>query len=175
MAATRRPTRAGRKPARKPVRKPAARRARKPAREPLLAPGQGRDLAGLALLALGLFSALVEWGGYDGALAGSRLHDWLVLLVGRAAGLAPVVLVAGSAALLARVEARRLRPFRVGGVLVCVGLLIALGGSSLDRAEAKAQGGLVGNALHHALHDGIGSRSARRCSRSCSSPGASCS
>ena len=64
-------------------------------REPLLAPGQSRDLAGLALLALGLFSALVEWGGYDGALAGSRLHDSLVVLVGRAAGLAPVVLVAG--------------------------------------------------------------------------------
>ena len=58
--------------------------------------------------------------------------------------------MAGSAALLARVEARRLRPFRVGGVLVCLGLLIALGGSSLDREDAKAQGGLVGNALHHA-------------------------
>jgi S-DNA-T family DNA segregation ATPase FtsK/SpoIIIE len=120
-------------------------------REPLLAPGQSRDLAGLALVALGLFAALVEWGGYDGALAGSRLHDSLVVLVGRAAGLAPVVLIAAAAALLARVDARRLRPFRVGGVLVCLGLLLALGGSSLDRARARAQGGLVGNALHHAI------------------------
>jgi S-DNA-T family DNA segregation ATPase FtsK/SpoIIIE len=73
------------------------------------------------------------------------------VLVGRAAGLAPVVLIAAAAALLARVEARRLRPFRVGGVLVCIGLLLALGGSSLDRARARAQGGLVGNALHHAI------------------------
>jgi S-DNA-T family DNA segregation ATPase FtsK/SpoIIIE len=151
MATTRRPTSAGRKPARKPVRKPAARRPRKQAREPLLAPGQGRDLTGLALIALGLFSALVEWGGYDGALAGARLHDSLVVLVGRAAGLAPLVLLAAAAALLARVATRRLRPFRVGGLLVCVGLLIALGGSSLDRAKARSQGGLVGNALHHAV------------------------
>jgi DNA segregation ATPase FtsK/SpoIIIE, S-DNA-T family len=150
MAATRRPTRPGRKPTRKPARKPAVRRSKKAAREPLLAPGQARDLTGLALVALGLFSALVEWGGYDGALAGSRLHDSLVVLVGRAAGLAPVILLAAAAALLARVDARRLRPFRVGGLLVCGGLLLALGGSSLDRAEAKTQGGLIGNALHHA-------------------------
>ncbi|MDX6569917.1 MAG: segregation ATPase FtsK/SpoIIIE, family, partial [Gaiellales bacterium] len=151
MATTRRPTRAGRTPTRKPARKPAPRKRKKQAREPLLAPGQSRDLAGLALVALGLFSALVEWGGYDGALAGARLHDSLVVLVGRAAGLAPVVLIAAAAALLARVDARRLRPFRVGGVLVCIGLLLALGGSSLDRARARAQGGLVGNALHHTI------------------------
>ena len=152
MAATRRPSRPARKTSssRAPAkRKPARAKARpRTPREPLLGPGQARDLAGLALIVLGAYAAFVLYGRSDGAAAGTWLSDTLHKLVGRGAGVAPLVAIAAGAALLVRIDPARLRPFRLGGLLALTGLLLAVSGTSLsDDQRLREEGGLVGNGI----------------------------
>jgi S-DNA-T family DNA segregation ATPase FtsK/SpoIIIE len=163
VAATRSRSRPARKPpARKTAAKPkartprASRRRSRGAREPLLRPGQGRDLFGLALAALGLYAGLVLYLGFDGARAGSFLHELLLVLLGGAAVAAPPLLVAAGAALFLHVDPRRLRPFRLGASALLLGTLLLLSGPDLDRASLEAQGGLVGNGLNHLLAPLVG-------------------
>jgi S-DNA-T family DNA segregation ATPase FtsK/SpoIIIE len=153
MAATRRPSR--RAPARKRSAKRSTSRAAPKAprvpRAPLLAPGQGKDLAGLALLVLGAFAAFALWGAARGAFASDGLRAALHISVGDGSTLVPIMAVAAGLALLLKVDATRVRPFRTGAILLTVGLLLALSGSSLERAHVRDEGGYAGNALHAAI------------------------
>ena len=141
MAPRRKTATARRAPARssRPARKRAAPARRARAREPLLAPHQYRDLAGLALCALAAFSALVVWAGAGGGSVGGALRSGLELTAGRAVALAPLALAALGASLLLRADARRLRPFRVGGVLFALGVLSLLGSADLDDDVAASR------------------------------------
>jgi len=152
MAPRRKTATARRAPARtsRPARKRApARRSR--AREPLLAPQQYRDLAGLALCALAAFSALVVWADAGGGSLGGALRGGLELTTGRAVALAPLALAALGASLLLHADARRLRPFRFGGVLLSLGVLSLLGSAQLDDHALRHGGGYAGNGLHAAV------------------------
>jgi S-DNA-T family DNA segregation ATPase FtsK/SpoIIIE len=153
MASRRKTATARRAPARssRPARKRAAPARRARAREPLLAPHQYRDLAGLALCALAAFSALVVWAGAGGGSLGGALRSGLELTAGRAVALAPLVLAALGASLLVHADARRLRPFRVGGVLFALGMLSLLGSADLDRDALRHGGGYAGNGMHAAV------------------------
>ena len=145
VASRRKTATARRAPARssRPARKRAA-PARRAAREPLLAPHQYRDLAGLALCALAAFSALVVWAGAGGGSLGGAL----------AAGsscprAAPwrsrrwrSPCWAGACSL--RADARRLRPFRVGGVAALAGVLSLLGSARARRPRAAPRRRLRG-------------------------------
>ena len=156
MATRRKTATARRAPARKspPARKPAAGARRKPvrkqAREPLLSPHQYRDLAGLALCALAAFSVLVLWAGAGGGSVGGALRSGLELLSGRGVAVAPIALAALGASLLLRADARRLRPFRVGAVLLSLGVLSLLGSTGLGHHALRHGGGYAGNGVHAA-------------------------
>src|SRR5271155_3571026 len=54
---------------------------------------RGRDVLGLALVAVGVFMGFVLYGGWDGGRAGHGLAVALGWLLGRARVLAPVTLV----------------------------------------------------------------------------------
>jgi DNA segregation ATPase FtsK/SpoIIIE, S-DNA-T family len=153
MAATRRRSR--RAPVRKTSPKRAAsraasRRPREP-RAPLLAPGQGKDLAGLAFLVVGAFTAFTLWGAGRGAFASDGLRAALRVSVGEGSSLVPVLALATGLALLLKVETTRVRPFRTGAVLLTAGILLAISGSSLARARVRTEGGYAGNAMHAAI------------------------
>jgi DNA segregation ATPase FtsK/SpoIIIE, S-DNA-T family len=153
MAPRRKTATARRAPARssRPARKRAAPARRARAREPLLAPHQYRDLAGLALCALAAFSALVVWADAGGGSLGGALRGALELTTGRAVAVAPLVLAALGASLLAHADARRLRPFRVGGVLLSLGVLSLLGSDRLEDHALRHGGGYAGNGVHAAV------------------------
>ena len=140
MAATRRRSR--RAPTRKASAKRGSSRAapRQPRapRAPLLAPGQGKDLAGLALLVFGAFTAFTLWSAGHGAFASDGLRAALRVSVGEGSTLVPLLALAAGLALLLKVEATRVRPFRTGAMLLTAGLLLALSGSSLVRISAIA-------------------------------------
>ena len=147
MAAKRQPARRAPTTARRPAaakRKPAA-RAR---RQPLLESHQLADLAGLALLALGAFSLLVLWLGLDGAALGRGLRHALEQMFGRGVGAAPVLLVAAGVSLLLRSDPRRIRPFRIGGAAIVLGLASLIGSASLSDHAVRSGGGIFGNGLH---------------------------
>jgi S-DNA-T family DNA segregation ATPase FtsK/SpoIIIE len=153
MAPRRKTATARRAPARtsRPARKRAAPARRARQREPLLAPHQYRDLAGLALCALAAFSALVVWANAGGGSLGGALRGGLELTTGRAVAVAPLALAALGASLLLHADARRLRPFRFGGVLLSLGVLSLLGSAHLDDHALRHGGGYAGNGLHAAV------------------------
>ena len=72
------------------------------------------ELLGLALLALGLVLAAILYLGLDGGAVGSWLADVLTDVVGNAAYVLPVALVALGGLLLARSDLLDVRPFRLG-------------------------------------------------------------
>src|SRR5258707_15089373 len=63
---------------------------------------RGRDVLGLALVAVGVFMGFVLYGGWDGGRAGHGLAVALGWTLGRARVLAPLALVAAGGALLLR-------------------------------------------------------------------------
>jgi DNA segregation ATPase FtsK/SpoIIIE, S-DNA-T family len=105
------------------------------------------ELAGLALVALGAFLASVLWFGLSGGPVGSAVTD----AVGWAAYVAPVVLVPFGALMVGRSELVSVRPFRIGLVVVVVGLLLTLG---------TAHGGLAGDGLGWLAGRGLGTAGA---------------
>ncbi|HEX3455385.1 MAG TPA: DNA translocase FtsK 4TM domain-containing protein [Gaiellaceae bacterium] len=106
------------------------------------------ELAGLALLAFGVFFGAVLWGSWNGGSAGAWLANGLRDLIGAAAYVAPVALVAVGGLMLARSKLVDFRPFRIGLVLTTLGLGLALG---------RAHGGYFGRGLDDSLGHAIGS------------------
>ncbi len=126
-----------------------------------------RDVVGLALVAVGVFMAFVLWGHWDGGRAGHGLAVALGWAVGRARGLAPIVLVGSGGALLLRPVWPALRPLRTGAICLSASIVLALAAGTLgvssdpERSAAgqagswssaflQAHGGVAGEALYQA-------------------------
>src|SRR5438105_11237031 len=96
------------------------------------------ELAGLLLLALGLFLATILYAGWSGGIVGGAIADGFRGAIGAAAYVAPLTLVVLGALMLGRSELVDLRPFRTGLLVLGLGLELALG---------RSHGGLAGRAL----------------------------
>jgi len=105
------------------------------------------ELLGLALLALGLVLAVILYFGLDGGAVGSWLAGVLTDVVGTAAYVLPVSLVALGGLLLARSDLLDVRPFRLGVGVGFLGLMTLLG---------KDSGGFIGLAIGGSLAALIG-------------------
>ena len=105
------------------------------------------ELLGLALLALGLVLAAILYLGLDGGAVGSWLAGVLTEIIGNAAYVLPVALVALGGLLLARSDLLEVRPFRLGVGVSFLGLMTLLG---------KDSGGFIGLAIGGALAALIG-------------------
>jgi S-DNA-T family DNA segregation ATPase FtsK/SpoIIIE len=105
------------------------------------------ELLGLALAALGLVLCAILYLGLDGGAVGSWLADTLDAVIGGAALVLPIALLACGGLLLARSDLLDVRPFRLGLGVGFLGLMTLLGRDS---------GGFVGLALGGALAGLIG-------------------
>jgi len=105
------------------------------------------ELLGLGIAALGLVLTAILYLGLDGGAVGSWLADWLEAVIGDAAYLLPLALLAVGGLLLARSDLLDVRPFRLGVGVGFLGLMTLLG---------KDSGGFVGLVLGGALTGLIG-------------------
>ena len=134
-------------------------RAKTPARTKPEKDDQGAELAGLALVAAGVFFAAVIWFGWDGGIVGGKLADAFEIIVGRTAILIPALLAAIGVLLVVRRDLVDLRPFRLGiGVLtISIASVLAAGvfglgpdgpaPKTLDPSVVDEYGGLLGGAV----------------------------
>jgi DNA segregation ATPase FtsK/SpoIIIE, S-DNA-T family len=142
MARKKRPTKLRpRKPAR-------IRKKRRPARRAQVAGHHRPELAGLALIALGVFFGAVLYVGWSGGSAGGWLARGIHDLLGAAAYVAPVALVAVGALMLGRSRLVDFRPFRLGLIATALGLGLVLG---------RHHGGWFGRGLDDVLGPAVGS------------------
>ena len=127
-----------------------------------------RDVLGLALIALGVFMAVVLYGEGDGGKVGKGLATGLGWAVGEARVLAPIALVVGGGALLLDQLIVTPRPLRTGGLCIFAAVTLALAAGVLGvssgtptGAPASAQwqsaylqshGGLLGQGLYWVTH-----------------------
>jgi S-DNA-T family DNA segregation ATPase FtsK/SpoIIIE len=128
-------------------------------RAPARREGQGAELAGLGLLAAGVFFAVVIWFGWEGGIVGGKLAQVFEILVGQTAVLIPALLAATGLLLMARSDIVDLRPFRVGLVILGVSLVtVAAAGifgigpespapKTLDPSVVDDYGGLLGGLI----------------------------
>jgi S-DNA-T family DNA segregation ATPase FtsK/SpoIIIE len=105
------------------------------------------ELAGLALLAFGLFLASLLYVDWNGGIAGEKVVDGLDAAVGGLAYVLPVAFVALGALLVTRSQLLDMRPFRTGSTIVMLGLFLVLGptaglvGEGLDTLVGRFVGG----------------------------------
>ena len=102
---------------------------------------------GLALVALGLVFCAILYVGLDGGAVGSWLADALQEVLGDAAYVLPIVLLALGGLMLARSDLLEVRPFRLGVGVGFLGLMTLLG---------KDSGGWIGMAVGGTLAALIG-------------------
>src|SRR5919202_2010468 len=136
-----------RKKAARKVRPKTPARIRKSKRARKARGAQHHELAGLGLLALGLFLAAVLWLGWDGGVAGARIDGALDRLLGDARHVVPAVLVVLGALWVARSSLVDLSPFRTGLVVAGFGIMTSLGadrGGGFGRLIETVLGRLVG-------------------------------
>jgi DNA segregation ATPase FtsK/SpoIIIE, S-DNA-T family len=119
-------------------RTPARVRKRTTKRKRARAAHQHPELAGLALATSGLFLATLLYLGWEGGLAGEKIEQALRDVVGGAAYVVPVALVAIGGLMLFRSALVDVNPFRTGLGVAGVGLLTTLG---------SEHGGFVGGIL----------------------------
>jgi DNA segregation ATPase FtsK/SpoIIIE, S-DNA-T family len=100
------------------------------------------ELIGLGLAALGLFLGSLLLLGWEGGIVGETVEQALRDVVGSAAYVVPIGLVAVGSLMLFRSAIVELRPFRTGLVLAAVGLMITLGSD-----HGGALGSLLGGGL----------------------------
>ena len=105
------------------------------------------ELAGLAMVAFGLFLAATLYLGWEAGTVGSTLLDWLDAVIGDAVYAAPVALVGVGGLMLFRSALVDVRPFRTGLAVWTTGLMVTLGSD---------HGGAVGNLLGGGLARLIG-------------------
>ncbi|HTU79616.1 MAG TPA: DNA translocase FtsK [Solirubrobacteraceae bacterium] len=132
-----------------------------------------RDIAGLALLALGVFMGFVLYSAHGSAAHGGGLGHGLAValgwMLGRARALAPVALAASGAALLLRPVLPAMRPLRAGAACLFAAATTALAAGMLglssrvadaqptsarawSSAYLQAHGGVAGQALYALAH-----------------------
>jgi DNA segregation ATPase FtsK/SpoIIIE, S-DNA-T family len=144
--------RSARRSRKTPIRSHTPRRNRAPSRSTV---EQRADLLGGSLLALGVFLGFVEYLGWNGGVVGLKLDDGLRLVVGRATGVAPLLLVAVGGAVFLQTGLLQLRPLRTGATVAVATLVLAL--STTDTAAAERHGGLAGAYARIALTNLVGS------------------
>jgi DNA segregation ATPase FtsK/SpoIIIE, S-DNA-T family len=105
------------------------------------------DVAGLALVAAGVFLAFPLYLGWDGGAAGQPVVDGLTWAAGVVAYAAPVALVGAGALLVLRPVLPAVRPFRAGALCLLGAALLAFGAGGEPVREG---GGVAGQALHDA-------------------------
>jgi S-DNA-T family DNA segregation ATPase FtsK/SpoIIIE len=105
------------------------------------------ELLGLAVAAFGLILSAILYLGFDGGAVGSWLADALRSVLGDAAYVLPLALLAVSGLQLARSDLLDVRPFRLGLGVGFLGLMTLLGRDS---------GGWIGLALGGALASLVG-------------------
>src|SRR3954468_6285842 len=105
------------------------------------------DLAGLGLVALGVFLAFPLYLGGDGGEAGQGLVDALTWAAGAVAYATPFVVVAAGALLVMRPVLPAVRPFRAGALCLILSALLLFGAGGEPVREG---GGVAGRALHDA-------------------------
>jgi S-DNA-T family DNA segregation ATPase FtsK/SpoIIIE len=125
------------------------------------------DMLGFGTIAVGVFMGFVLYGGWNGGRVGQGLAEGLGWCVGEAKVLAPIALVAGGGALLARPAWPRMRPLRTGATCLAAAVTMALaagtlgvsssaspntGESSWSGVFVQAHGGVVGEALYQLTH-----------------------
>ncbi|HTB69433.1 MAG TPA: DNA translocase FtsK [Solirubrobacteraceae bacterium] len=140
---------------------------------------RGREVAGLALVALGVFMGFVLYGGWDGGHVGHGLAVALGWTLGKARALAPLALLGAGTMLLLRQSLAFERslprdPRTIGGACLFAGVTLALAAGTLGvssgpglsqtawhSAQLQSRGGAFGEALyqltHHLVQDvGVG-------------------
>ena len=126
-----------------------------------------REVAGLALIALGIFLGAVVFASIGGGAVGQYLEEFIRVFVGRGVGLAPLVMVAVGVHLIVRIPVFDATPFRIGagivGLAIVLGLASGLFGAGMDTAqgwfdmtEMQATGGVIGAGLWWAAASTIG-------------------
>jgi S-DNA-T family DNA segregation ATPase FtsK/SpoIIIE len=125
------------------------------------------DMLGFATIAVGVFMGFVLYGGWNGGRVGQGLAQALGWCVGEAKVFAPIALVAGGGALLARPAWPQMRPLRTGATCLAAAVTMALaagtlgvssgaspntGESSWSSVFVQAHGGVVGEALYQVTH-----------------------
>jgi S-DNA-T family DNA segregation ATPase FtsK/SpoIIIE len=131
---------------------------------------RGRDVLGLALVAIGVFMGFVLWGGWDGGGAGHGLAVAFGWTLGRARVLVPLALVGAGGTLLLREVLPAGRPLlrdprTLGAICLFAGITLALAAgtfgisSSAHTTEAawssafmQSHGGVLGAALFGLAH-----------------------
>jgi S-DNA-T family DNA segregation ATPase FtsK/SpoIIIE len=138
---------------------------------------RGREVAGLGLVALGVFMGFVIYGGWDGGHVGHSLAVAFGWTLGKARVLAPLALVGAGGMLLLRESLPLQRsllgdPRAIGAacLFACVTLALAAGALGLSSgpgssqtawhsAQLQSRGGAFGEALYqisHRLVQGVG-------------------
>jgi DNA segregation ATPase FtsK/SpoIIIE, S-DNA-T family len=124
---------------------------------PVLSQSQ-RDVLGLALIALGVFMAVVLYGDGDGGKVGKGLATALGFAVGEARVLAPIALVVGGGALLLDQLIATRRPLRTGGLCIFAAVTLALAAGILGVSSgtptglSPSTGGAAASAQWHSAH-----------------------
>jgi S-DNA-T family DNA segregation ATPase FtsK/SpoIIIE len=126
---------------------------------------RGRDVLGLAFVALGVFMGFVLYGGWNGGRAGHALAVALGWALGRARVFAPVTLLVGGGALLLRPVLPALRPLRAGALCLFASITLALAAGTLGVSSGpegtaaawtfgflQSHGGAAGEALYQGTH-----------------------
>ncbi len=103
------------------------------------------DLLALALVALAVLMAFVAWLEWDGGAAGRALLDGTRWLVGSMYVVLPVVLMGAAVLIVLRPALPAGKPLRLGGVLLFLGMALAL-----------RDGGVVGDALERGTETALG-------------------
>ena len=121
---------------------------------------RGRDVLGLALVALGVFMGFVLYGGWDGGRAGHGLAVALGWVLGKARALAPPALVGAGLMLLLEhaLPARRSLlgdPRAIGAVCLFAAATLALAAGTLGVSSGAAHGDAAWASAYLQSHGGV--------------------
>jgi S-DNA-T family DNA segregation ATPase FtsK/SpoIIIE len=121
---------------------------------------RGRDVLGLALVALGVFMGFVLYGGWDGGRAGHGLAVALGWVLGKARVLAPLALIGAGGMLLLEqaLPARRSLlgdPRSIGAICVFAAATLALAAGTLGLSSGAAHGDAAWTSAYLQAHGGV--------------------
>ncbi|HTZ87941.1 MAG TPA: DNA translocase FtsK [Solirubrobacteraceae bacterium] len=121
---------------------------------------RGRDVIGLALVALGVFMGFVLWGNWDGGRAGHGLAVAFGWVFGKARIFVPLALAGMGATLLLREVLPASRPLprdprTIGAVCLFAGLTLALAAGTFGITSAPHEGQAVWGSAFMQSHGGI--------------------
>jgi S-DNA-T family DNA segregation ATPase FtsK/SpoIIIE len=121
---------------------------------------RGRDVLGLALVALGVFMGFVLYGGWDGGRVGHGLAVALGWVLGKARVLAPLALIgAGGVLLLDQgLAARRALlgdPRAIGAACLFAAATLALAAGTLGVSSGAAHGDAAWTSAYLQSHGGV--------------------